>query len=52
MTQNRGLIRVYITPWSIALLEELVVPHLVKNFPVFHETWKLITLISFHCSLF
>jgi hypothetical protein len=52
MTQNRGITGVYITPWSIALLEKLVDPHLVKIFPVFHGTWKCIALISFHCSLF
>jgi hypothetical protein len=35
-----------ITPWSTGLLETLTVSLLVKKFPAFYGTWRLITAIT------
>jgi hypothetical protein len=35
-----------LTPWCWVLLEKLTVPRLVKKYPEFYRTWKLITTFT------
>jgi len=39
-------ITIYITPWNTVLLEKLIVPQLVKNFPAFYGTRKFIIFVT------
>jgi hypothetical protein len=41
----------YATPWSRALSERLIVAHLVKKFPTFHETQRFITTFTRACQV-
>jgi len=45
----RNLTKKQLTPWSIALLQKVIVPNLVKKFPAFYGTHSFITLFTRAC---